>query len=404
MAPFSVGDTVVVAAGTYSRGRFENQAGNIISFSRNGNSCTLLIVGTLTGWVRVDRLRHHNGRSVSLHGQISALLSRLGAPDPQQTPLALDLLTEQFSRIGLDPQETPLAPVRMALISAAPLSPAGVAMAVAVAADIAQEPSLLFGGECADNSSISGGGGSSSSNEGYHCGNIAVVSGGGVRADSSIASGGSSSISAGSGGSSSNDGDHRGNIAVGDGGGGGGNGGDTGGGGGGGGRGGSSGNLVEEYRCPICYALMCDPVIIASGNSFCRQCIDEWFRVGRVTCPIYNTALESTSLTPNTTLRRVINIYRDKHGIPDDIPPPIPSAAANAPVQAAPPQGDMQVAPAPVNAVQALPHSPTGPQCIVCDSVTHLRGACPCNATVCFAHLVEHYRTCPQWLQSNQIE
>ncbi|KAM1379417.1 hypothetical protein ACFX2I_021300 [Malus domestica] len=41
----------------------------------------------------------------------------------------------------------------------------------------------------------------------------------------------------------------------------------------------------EELRCPISLQLMYDPVIIASGKTYERICIEKWFGDGHNTCP-----------------------------------------------------------------------------------------------------------------------
>jgi hypothetical protein len=35
----------------------------------------------------------------------------------------------------------------------------------------------------------------------------------------------------------------------------------------------------EELRCPISLQLMSDPVIVSSGQTYERVCIEKWFQV-----------------------------------------------------------------------------------------------------------------------------
>ncbi|PRQ19903.1 putative aminoacyltransferase, E1 ubiquitin-activating enzyme [Rosa chinensis] len=47
---------------------------------------------------------------------------------------------------------------------------------------------------------------------------------------------------------------------------------------------------------------MCDPVIIASGQTYERICIEKWFSDGHSTCPTTQQKLSRLSLTPNYCL------------------------------------------------------------------------------------------------------
>lgn len=71
----------------------------------------------------------------------------------------------------------------------------------------------------------------------------------------------------------------------------------------------------EEFRCPISLSLMFDPVVIASGQTFERACIQKWFDEGHVMCPRTRMKLAHFSLTPNTSMKVLISKWCAEHGI-----------------------------------------------------------------------------------------
>ncbi|KAL3620630.1 U-box domain-containing protein 13 [Castilleja foliolosa] len=79
----------------------------------------------------------------------------------------------------------------------------------------------------------------------------------------------------------------------------------------------NSGNLVipDDFRCPISLELMKDPVIVSTGQTYERSCIEKWLKAGHTTCPKTQQALTSTSLTPNYVLRSLIAQWCEAHGI-----------------------------------------------------------------------------------------
>lgn len=67
-----------------------------------------------------------------------------------------------------------------------------------------------------------------------------------------------------------------------------------------------------ELCCPISMKLMCDPVIIASGQTYERENIERWFSKGNDTCPRTQVKLQNFMITPNTCMQAVIyNWCRD---------------------------------------------------------------------------------------------
>ncbi|KAL2332678.1 hypothetical protein Fmac_013891 [Flemingia macrophylla] len=78
----------------------------------------------------------------------------------------------------------------------------------------------------------------------------------------------------------------------------------------------------EELRCPISLQLMSDPVIIASGQTYERVCIEKWFRDGHNTCPKTQQILSHLSLTPNYCVKGLVASWCDQNGVPIPEGPP----------------------------------------------------------------------------------
>ncbi|XP_020269839.1 U-box domain-containing protein 45-like [Asparagus officinalis] len=86
-----------------------------------------------------------------------------------------------------------------------------------------------------------------------------------------------------------------------------------------------SGNMSlppEEFRCPISLQLMYDPVIISSGQTYERVCIEKWFNDGHNTCPKTQQELSHLALTPNYCVKGLIASWCEQNGIsiPDGPP------------------------------------------------------------------------------------
>ncbi|RRT68075.1 hypothetical protein B296_00037299 [Ensete ventricosum] len=78
----------------------------------------------------------------------------------------------------------------------------------------------------------------------------------------------------------------------------------------------------EEFKCPISLQLMYDPVIISSGQTYERACIEKWFSNGHVTCPKTQQLLSHLCLTPNHCVKGLIAIWCEQHGVPIPDGPP----------------------------------------------------------------------------------
>ncbi|TXG56081.1 hypothetical protein EZV62_017394 [Acer yangbiense] len=78
----------------------------------------------------------------------------------------------------------------------------------------------------------------------------------------------------------------------------------------------------EELRCPISLQLMYDPVIISSGQTYERICIEKWFSDGHNTCPKTQQKLPHLCLTPNYCVKGLIASWCEQNGVavPDSPP------------------------------------------------------------------------------------
>nr|XP_043636884.1 U-box domain-containing protein 45-like [Erigeron canadensis] len=71
----------------------------------------------------------------------------------------------------------------------------------------------------------------------------------------------------------------------------------------------------EELRCPISLQLMYDPVIIASGQTYERICIEKWFSDGHNTCPKSQQQLSHLGLTPNYCVKGLVASWCEHNGV-----------------------------------------------------------------------------------------
>ncbi|XP_021838942.2 U-box domain-containing protein 5 [Spinacia oleracea] len=70
----------------------------------------------------------------------------------------------------------------------------------------------------------------------------------------------------------------------------------------------------EGFKCPISSRLMHDPVMICSGETYERECIQKWFDDGHDTCQKTGMKLFDLSITPNTHLREKILNWCAEYG------------------------------------------------------------------------------------------
>ncbi|KAK3446965.1 hypothetical protein EUGRSUZ_A02582 [Eucalyptus grandis] len=85
--------------------------------------------------------------------------------------------------------------------------------------------------------------------------------------------------------------------------------------------------IPSFFLCPISLQLMKDPVTVPTGITYDRESIEKWlFSAKSSTCPVTKQAIPDCELTPNHTLRRLIQSWctlNAAHGI-ERIPTPRP--------------------------------------------------------------------------------
>ena len=67
-------------------------------------------------------------------------------------------------------------------------------------------------------------------------------------------------------------------------------------------------DINTDFKCPITMDIMKDPVICSDGHSYERESITKWLLTHN-TSPKTNVVLENTNLTPNHSLRALIQSY-----------------------------------------------------------------------------------------------
>ena len=77
----------------------------------------------------------------------------------------------------------------------------------------------------------------------------------------------------------------------------------------------SASELPEDLCCPITTELMSEPVMcVGDGNTYERAAIEQWFATGARTSPTTNAQLESITLVPNLTVKRLIAVELERRG------------------------------------------------------------------------------------------
>lgn len=63
-----------------------------------------------------------------------------------------------------------------------------------------------------------------------------------------------------------------------------------------------------SFYCPVSMELMSDPVMVATGHTYDRSCIEKWLAQGNRTCPVTGMRLRHLELVPNHALRNAIQV------------------------------------------------------------------------------------------------
>ncbi|GMJ08983.1 plant U-box 13, ARABIDOPSIS THALIANA PLANT U-BOX 13 [Hibiscus trionum] len=82
--------------------------------------------------------------------------------------------------------------------------------------------------------------------------------------------------------------------------------------------------IPDDFRCPISLELMKDPVIVSTGQTYERSCIEKWLEQGHGTCPKTQQTLSNAAITTNYALRSLIDHWCEANGIE---PPKRPSSS-----------------------------------------------------------------------------
>lgn len=82
--------------------------------------------------------------------------------------------------------------------------------------------------------------------------------------------------------------------------------------------------IPTHFRCPVSLDLMKDPVTLPTGITYDRTSIEKWIESGNKTCPVTNQNLTTFEITPNHTIRKMIQnwcVENSSYGI-ERIPTP----------------------------------------------------------------------------------
>ena len=72
--------------------------------------------------------------------------------------------------------------------------------------------------------------------------------------------------------------------------------------------------VEKAFLCPITQGVMADPVVATDGHTYERRAIEQWFSQGRLTSPVTNLRLNTTTLVPNHALRGAITAHASRSG------------------------------------------------------------------------------------------
>ncbi|KAH0450930.1 hypothetical protein IEQ34_021622 [Dendrobium chrysotoxum] len=79
-------------------------------------------------------------------------------------------------------------------------------------------------------------------------------------------------------------------------------------------------SVPKHFFCPLSSAIMRDPVVLVTGETYDRAYVQEWLSSGNRTCPQTQQVLSNTILTPNHLVRNMISQWCADHGV--DLRPP----------------------------------------------------------------------------------
>lgn len=73
--------------------------------------------------------------------------------------------------------------------------------------------------------------------------------------------------------------------------------------------------IPPHFRCPLSLAVMLDPVIVASGQTYERISIQKWIDHGLTTCPRTRQKLSHSNLIPNVTVKAMIENWCEENKV-----------------------------------------------------------------------------------------
>ena len=74
---------------------------------------------------------------------------------------------------------------------------------------------------------------------------------------------------------------------------------------------------------------MSDPIIISSGQTYEKVCIEKWFEEGHDTCPKTQQKLTHLDVTPNYCVKALIMSWCERHSVPIPTPPSPPPSVTD---------------------------------------------------------------------------
>ena len=74
-------------------------------------------------------------------------------------------------------------------------------------------------------------------------------------------------------------------------------------------------SIPTDFQCPLSLELMKDPVIVASGQTYERVYIQQWFDQGNTSCPKSRKQLAHMNLIPNYNVKYLITNWSESNGM-----------------------------------------------------------------------------------------
>ena len=70
--------------------------------------------------------------------------------------------------------------------------------------------------------------------------------------------------------------------------------------------------MAQELRCPLCFDTFNDPHVLPCQHSFCKECLDQCFRVtSTMACPLCKAPMWRRQVMPNHKLSAIVRLYQE---------------------------------------------------------------------------------------------